>query len=147
MNYLCTYDLYGPVRNAFDAGSIHYLGKWKGGWALEIESLLGPVKWHRADRRVPFHQLSANLFLQCSFFSHKSGISLILRRLKYRKSLASCTNDCLSLPTFTYSTMLTVLYITTTSVDNFSYFLLVCGQFSGLVLLQLDISCRVHYVY
>jgi hypothetical protein len=31
-NYLCTYDLYGPVRNAFDAGSIHYEGKarpWK----------------------------------------------------------------------------------------------------------------------
>jgi hypothetical protein len=24
------------------------------GWALEIESFLGPVKWHRADRRVPF---------------------------------------------------------------------------------------------
>jgi hypothetical protein len=22
--------------------------------ALEIESFLGPVKWHRADRRVPF---------------------------------------------------------------------------------------------
>ncbi len=29
-NYLCTYDLYGPVRNAFDAGSIYYEGKWKG---------------------------------------------------------------------------------------------------------------------
>ena len=25
-----------------------------GGWALEFESFLGPVKWHRADRRVPF---------------------------------------------------------------------------------------------
>jgi hypothetical protein len=25
-----------------------------GGWALEIETILGPVKWHRADRRVPF---------------------------------------------------------------------------------------------
>ncbi len=25
-----------------------------GGWPLEIESFLGPVKWHRADRRVPF---------------------------------------------------------------------------------------------
>ncbi len=24
------YDLYVPVRNAFDAGSIHYLGKWEG---------------------------------------------------------------------------------------------------------------------
>jgi hypothetical protein len=30
--------------------------RWQvgGGWALEIESFLGPVKWHRADRRVPF---------------------------------------------------------------------------------------------
>ncbi len=25
-----------------------------GGWALEIECFLGPGKWHRADRRVPF---------------------------------------------------------------------------------------------
>jgi hypothetical protein len=24
------------------------------GWALEMESFLGPVNWHRADRRVPF---------------------------------------------------------------------------------------------
>ncbi len=23
-SFLCTYDLYGPMRNAFDAGSIHY---------------------------------------------------------------------------------------------------------------------------
>jgi hypothetical protein len=30
INYLCIYDLYGPVRNAFDAGSIHYKGKWEG---------------------------------------------------------------------------------------------------------------------
>ncbi len=28
-NYLCTYDLYGPVRNAFDAGGIHDVGKWE----------------------------------------------------------------------------------------------------------------------
>jgi hypothetical protein len=45
-NYLCTYDLYGPVRNVFDAGSIHYdlQGQVGGGWALEIESFLYPVK-------------------------------------------------------------------------------------------------------
>ncbi len=24
------------------------------GWALEIETILGPVKWHRADWRVSF---------------------------------------------------------------------------------------------
>jgi hypothetical protein len=29
-------------------------GQVEGGWALEMESFLGPVKWHRADRRVPF---------------------------------------------------------------------------------------------
>ncbi len=25
-----------------------------GGWALEIETFLGPGKWHRADRGLPF---------------------------------------------------------------------------------------------
>jgi hypothetical protein len=30
-------------------------GEVGGGWALEFPSFLGPVKWHRADRRVPFH--------------------------------------------------------------------------------------------
>ncbi len=25
-----------------------------GGWALEIEIFLGPMKWHPVDRRVPF---------------------------------------------------------------------------------------------
>jgi hypothetical protein len=30
------------------------LGQVGGSWALEFESFLGPVKWHRADRRVPF---------------------------------------------------------------------------------------------
>ncbi len=29
-------------------------GQVGGGWALEIESFMGPVKWHRADWRVPF---------------------------------------------------------------------------------------------
>jgi hypothetical protein len=28
-------------------------GQAEGGWALEIESFLGAVKWHRADRLVP----------------------------------------------------------------------------------------------
>jgi hypothetical protein len=30
------------------------LGQVGAGWALEFESFLGRVKWHRADRRVPF---------------------------------------------------------------------------------------------
>ncbi len=51
--FLCTYDLYGPVRNVFDAG--RYITWASGrGWAMEMESFLGPVKWHRAERRVPF---------------------------------------------------------------------------------------------
>ncbi len=29
-------------------------GEVGGDWALEMESLLGPVKWHGADRRMPF---------------------------------------------------------------------------------------------
>jgi hypothetical protein len=53
-SYLCTYDLYGPVRNVFDAcrSIARAVGR---GWALESESFLGPVQWHRVDRRVPFH--------------------------------------------------------------------------------------------
>ncbi len=27
------------------------------GWALEFSSFLGLVKWHRADRRVPFGEM------------------------------------------------------------------------------------------
>jgi hypothetical protein len=30
ISYLCTCNLYSPVRNAFDAGSIHNEGKWEG---------------------------------------------------------------------------------------------------------------------
>ncbi len=50
-SYLCTYDLYGPVRNAFNSVSIHYKGKWEGigpwksrvFWALlnDIEAIGG----------------------------------------------------------------------------------------------------------
>ncbi len=40
--------------DVFDAYRLYYEGKWVGGWALEIESFLGPVKWHRVNRRVPF---------------------------------------------------------------------------------------------
>ncbi len=36
---MCAYPLWGEVG---------------GGWALELESVLGPVKWYWADRRVPF---------------------------------------------------------------------------------------------
>jgi hypothetical protein len=52
-SYLWTYDLYGPMRNGFEAG--RSITRTSGrGWALEIEIFLGPEKWHRAVRRVPF---------------------------------------------------------------------------------------------
>jgi hypothetical protein len=38
--------------NAFDAGISIHESQWKGGWALEIETFLGPGKW-------PSHQASA----------------------------------------------------------------------------------------
>ncbi len=51
-NYLCTYDLYSPVHNAFDAGSIRYEGKWEGvgPWKSRVFQAL---EWQRADRQVP----------------------------------------------------------------------------------------------
>jgi hypothetical protein len=51
-SYLCTYDLYSPVHYVLERA--YPLRGQVGGWALEIESFMGPVKWHRADRRVPF---------------------------------------------------------------------------------------------
>ncbi len=37
ISYLYTFDLYSPLRNAFDVGSIHYEGKWEGVvWKLRI---------------------------------------------------------------------------------------------------------------
>jgi len=36
-NYKCTYDLYGPMRNVFDAGRYITLASGRG-WALEMES-------------------------------------------------------------------------------------------------------------
>jgi hypothetical protein len=47
MNYTAPYVI-------FDAGSIHYLGKWEGVGPWKSRVFLGPVKRHRADRRGPF---------------------------------------------------------------------------------------------
>jgi hypothetical protein len=38
-------------------------GQVGGGWALEIETFLGPVKWHRAVRRVPLGAQKSRDFL------------------------------------------------------------------------------------
>jgi hypothetical protein len=48
-----TCDLYSPVHNVLDA-CISITREVGGDWDLEMESFLGPVKWHQADRRVPF---------------------------------------------------------------------------------------------
>jgi hypothetical protein len=37
-------------------------GEVGGGWALEFPTFLGPVKWERADRRVPFQRLKMELW-------------------------------------------------------------------------------------
>ncbi len=41
------------MRNIFDVGRYIKWASGRGG-GLEMESFLGPLKWHRADRRVPF---------------------------------------------------------------------------------------------
>ncbi len=44
------------MRNVFDACSTAdpLRGQVGGGWALEIVSFLGSLKWYRANRRVQF---------------------------------------------------------------------------------------------
>jgi hypothetical protein len=44
-SYLWIYDLYGSISNAFDAGKSAKRARGVG-WALEIKTFLGPVKWH-----------------------------------------------------------------------------------------------------
>jgi hypothetical protein len=47
INYLCTYDLYGPMRNGFDAGR-YLCGEVGGGgsWRWKSRVLWAPVKLH-----------------------------------------------------------------------------------------------------
>ncbi len=74
-NYLCTYDLYGPVRKVYDGADTGRLrGEvWGGGvLALEIESFVGPCEIARVDRRVLFGKF---LFFTLSFVAvFRSGI-------------------------------------------------------------------------
>jgi hypothetical protein len=55
-SYLWTFDLYGPVpvyiMLLMQANPLR--GQVGRSWALEIKTFLGPVKWHRAVRQVPF---------------------------------------------------------------------------------------------
>ena len=52
-NYLCTCDLYSPVHNVLDA-CIYITWETRRGLGAGIPEFLGPVKWERADMRVPF---------------------------------------------------------------------------------------------
>jgi hypothetical protein len=85
--YLWAYDLYGPVRNGFDAAD-PLRGQMGGGWALEIETFLGTVKWHQAVSAIwgpisltalppthpsPLPHLYTSLHSgQCSNLNHKT---------------------------------------------------------------------------
>ncbi len=70
--------LYGPVRNAFDAGSIHYFGKWEGIGPWKIDSFLGPVKRHWADKGVPFGAQKTPVFLKCFTTNEPRKCQIIL---------------------------------------------------------------------
>ncbi len=63
-----------------------------GGWALEFSSFLGPVKWERADRRVPFgaqkRQLH-NMRLRC-IKSLKYHLCCILLEMYVLSMNATC---------------------------------------------------------
>jgi hypothetical protein len=52
--------IYTAVCIMFSMRAYPLLGQVGGGCALEFESFLGPVKWHRAGRRVPFAKNGAS---------------------------------------------------------------------------------------
>jgi hypothetical protein len=93
---------YGPMIYRLLMRASQLRGQVGGGWALEIEILLGPVKWHRALKRVPFgakkSQIkklkSQNLLeiriapvhkLTMSFFPNRLLIWVWFRRVRYQK--------------------------------------------------------------
>ncbi len=42
-------------------------GQLGGGWGLEIDTFLGPVKWHRAVGRVPFWAQKFEMYIGKTF--------------------------------------------------------------------------------
>ncbi len=54
-------------------------GQVGGGWALEIESFSGPVKCHRADRRVPFGAQKTRNVKMLLFFRGPRMVLAILK--------------------------------------------------------------------
>jgi hypothetical protein len=65
-------------------------GEVGGGWALEFPSFLGPVKWHRADRRVPFGApppIAASLILTAKLMIYIENPAKIPVWQKIRQSI------------------------------------------------------------
>ena len=71
--YLLT--IYAPVIYTaqcilFWMGAYTLRGEVGGGWALEFPSFLGPVKWERAHRRVPFGAQKRNGYARIQNIMH-----------------------------------------------------------------------------
>jgi hypothetical protein len=80
--------IYAPVIYTapsimFWMGAYTLRGEVGGGWALEFPRFLGPVKWERADRRVPFWAQGENDKRQKHFYFRK--VSGLLKSLGYSK--------------------------------------------------------------
>jgi hypothetical protein len=69
------------------------LGQVGGGWALEFESFLVPVKWHRAYRRVPFGAPKTPLLLFSPSHSAPSRLTLPLPTFPPRPHLELIRNQ------------------------------------------------------
>ncbi len=84
-----------------------FRGQVGGGGALEIESFLGPVKWHRSDRRLPFGAQKTRTY-STLFNTSSSAVALCRKRCYRNRTVATfCTgmqsdNKLISgLPAFT----------------------------------------------
>jgi hypothetical protein len=65
-------------------------GQVGGGWALEMESFLGPVKWHRSDWRVPFGaQKTRHILYKC--ISIRNRVCMYVCMKKYKNKLRVAT--------------------------------------------------------
>jgi hypothetical protein len=83
---------YGAVRNGFKAVKIHYKGHWKG-WALEIETFLGPeMATSEAQKKSSFQKFIFLLTL--------TGLELTSVDLRGLCSLLGLTGTSISSVTF-----------------------------------------------
>jgi hypothetical protein len=87
-------DLCIPVCNAL-MGANPLRGQVGGGWAMEIETFLGPIKWHRTVRRVPFGAQKSVDF-QGPTLSHLPSLWICTHQKHYvlghinQRSIGSC---------------------------------------------------------